>query len=46
MGTKTANHRELLDLAKAAGQNRDYGKAVELLTELISKTDEIPEALL
>ncbi|MBN1798972.1 MAG: tetratricopeptide repeat protein [Spirochaetales bacterium] len=46
MSTKTLNYKELLNEAKTAGQNRDYEKAVELLTELISKTDEMPEALL
>ncbi len=46
MSTKTVDYQELLKDAKTAGQNRDYQKAVELLTELISKTDEFPEALL
>jgi tetratricopeptide (TPR) repeat protein len=46
MSTKTVDFKELLNSAKRAGQNREYGKAVEMLTELISKTDEFPETLL
>jgi tetratricopeptide (TPR) repeat protein len=46
MATKTTDYRELLLQAKQAGANRNYGAAVALLTELVSKTDEYPEALL
>ncbi|MEJ2663685.1 MAG: tetratricopeptide repeat protein [Spirochaetia bacterium] len=46
MDSKTMNHGELLLEAKKAGQKRDYKSAIRLLTELISQTDEYPEALL
>jgi tetratricopeptide (TPR) repeat protein len=46
METEKVDFLGLLKEAKTAGQNRDYEKAIGLLTELISETDEYPEALL
>jgi tetratricopeptide (TPR) repeat protein len=38
--------RELLDAAIKAGEKRDYAKAAELLTLLLSRTDTMPEAFI
>ena len=38
--------RKLLERALKAGEERNYRKAVELLTTLLSQTDSMPEALL
>ncbi len=42
----TPGPKELLDAAIAAGAERDYRKATELLTLLLARTDSMPEALL
>ena len=39
------DYSELLSNAKEAGRRRDYNTAIDLLVELLSKSDEYPEAL-
>jgi tetratricopeptide (TPR) repeat protein len=43
---KEPNYRQLLEEAIGAGQRRDYATAAKLFTQIVSRTDQYPQALL